>query len=1481
MFRPQSLSQILSQLVVILPPSPLPTPPATPHPLPSSSYPLSPSSLDGHNGLIADLFSNSAGRSGNSLGGVFSRESTNSDTSDRPHKLASASQSTSSASSSSTKPRGVKTKNSKGRQTSSASRAAFMVEEGPSSSGSAAIAPKGNINDSSPESADRSPIAYSDDIADLNDTLYLDPQRMEGTVRPSRRVSSGFSYGFSPVVPQSDALGHTSRTGSKYPDSPSNHGHLSSNDTAFARARRVPQYEQSHVQGSALSRALADPQTLKQPPRIAHSAVQSPSGRVRSSTSTTAIPASINGAPDEGDVIVSARWDHSLPGRRLLFLSYHPTGMQIWDCTDLGSISEVLNLPSESVRQLIAGDSLSAKPKEDTPDMVIEYAGILSHGLSGDQGPTLGLLVTPTENSQDHVDESIDSVLLNSEDELDSPDNFTFLLIYSLVEHRVIKIVRIPGLSIGGGRFEVGAGFVVVSTTLPPALHVLSSSTFDVLHIIPASEILPFSHKPSPPHGSSSSHSRRHSFLETTSNLVNGIYNNYNEHFNDKYHNLNNRNNVLSPTVEHRFSSGFDSPSSYDLTGDHHGGQASYLNHTRRTSTHGLSEASQAAELPFMTIPETPSLPAPIFAVSGRLLAYASLPEDSSSLSTNGVQPRTSSTLSDAAVSTASAFGSTLSAQLANLGGTGGASGALGALGGITQADVGHAALKVGGSVLSGMKTLGGLAYKSALAAATDSGPDASRLNRRGGHTTNASSGGGVSGLANRFFSRSAPAATSSPDNRDRRYSTSSIGSTGIDGYEAGRTTGFGQAHSSSDSNRRASVPPRTLPIIESGYHVTVLDFDSLAKTRSVQTPPLAPPVVMHFLASKSQPVSSMQFSASGTSLLITPRDGQTISVYEIRIDPVSRLNETHEPHRHTPHGETKGSDASRSSPTLSQSFASPLHVYNLRRGRTSAVIESVDWASDGRWLAIGTRKRTVHVFATNPYGGPSDVLSHTSGRVRNMIEMPTMPTDVHPLVRLRANKNPRPGDPKVGLAFAFLEPSLEEERRLPPNLLPPFSSPHLLPTHQHSYGSVSTVMSSSPSTRSESLSLSPHQKLSPNVRPRNFQDVLVFDPLDGILSLRRIFVDVKPKLGDGPSILGTNFGSVGSLGASRSLPATNAVGRLSGSASPGTSPVGTTGAFPTKAENGELTSRESTVASWHLRRGKDWPEKKEVLKTDPRRGLNTTTGQPSWLAQAEISTYSTHAIPRSIYLSHQFSFRALGEDYHALIRRFKLDITGAKIEVRKGVEVSAYPSGSSESFIDGGGFAIHYDRRRSSSSFDEPLASALIGGLDHTPSQPVLPMYPNGTPGTKPRSFKNTIPIRTMAGIGDGMSEGIGRFRREIHKVRSPQLPSSDSSLSASVPLEFDEEDEDFLSNEVERDRSHGDSQSLDEQGEHDISISEEPLLDQDRDQWPGWVGEDRKAVEEVETFDDISAVGFLDEEIHETETRKSTKGKKKKRNL
>ena len=49
---------------------------------------------------------------------------------------------------------------------------------------------------------------------------------------------------------------------------------------------------------------------------------------------------------------------------------------------------------------------------------------------------------------------------------------------------------------------------------------------------------------------------------------------------------------------------------------------------------------------------------------------------------------------------------------------------------------------------------------------------------------------------------------------------------------------------------------------------------------------------------------------------------------------------------------------------------------------------------------------------------------------------------------------------------------------------------------------------------------------------------------------------------------------------------------------------------------------------------------------------------------------------------------------------------------------------------------------------------------------------------------------------FGDGISAGSGRIRREIHwdKVASLLLvPRSDSSVSGSVPLEFDEEVERF----------------------------------------------------------------------------------------
>lgn len=54
--------------------------------------------------------------------------------------------------------------------------------------------------------------------------------------------------------------------------------------------------------------------------------------------------------------------------------------------------------------------------------------------------------------------------------------------------------------------------------------------------------------------------------------------------------------------------------------------------------------------------------------------------------------------------------------------------------------------------------------------------------------------------------------------------------------------------------------------------------------------------------------------------------------------------------------------------------------MYDLRRGRTSAVVERVNWAQDRRWLVIGTLNRAVHAFPMNPFGSKVDL--NLEGRV-------------------------------------------------------------------------------------------------------------------------------------------------------------------------------------------------------------------------------------------------------------------------------------------------------------------------------------------------------------------------------------------------------------------------------------------------------------------------------------------------------------------
>lgn len=229
-------------------------------------------------------------------------------------------------------------------------------------------------------------------------------------------------------------------------------------------------------------------------------------------------------------------------------------------------------------------------------------------------------------------------------------------------------------------------------------------------------------------------------------------------------------------------------------------------------------------------------------------------------------------------------------------------------------------ALRMGGTVLSGMRALGGRAITAARARISDT----------------------ASAVPSKPLSRSAPEQGSLPKESDSR-------------------------------------PAPT------GCHVTVLDLAPLTAPS-----PRVPELIVEFLASKRQLISALRFSADGSALMVVPGDGQTIKVFQLQ--PVPRtfrfvINETEQ------------LEEGQNAPMLPVcdlisilvvmvltllKESAPWHMYDLRRGRTSAIVEDLDWATDGRWIAAATQKRTVHIFATNPYGGQPDGHSHINGKVYN-----------------------------------------------------------------------------------------------------------------------------------------------------------------------------------------------------------------------------------------------------------------------------------------------------------------------------------------------------------------------------------------------------------------------------------------------------------------------------------------------------------------
>lgn len=140
----------------------------------------------------------------------------------------------------------------------------------------------------------------------------------------------------------------------------------------------------------------------------------------------------------------------------------------------------------------------------------------------------------------------------------------------------------------------------------------------------------------------------------------------------------------------------------------------------------------------------------------------------------------------------------------------------------------------------------------------------------------------------------------------------------------------------------------------------------------------------------------------------------------------------------------------------------------------------------------------------------------------------------------------------------------------LPKRLLP------ALGIHSHS-SSALTSAHSSPT----------QEPLSPTRlrRPTNYQDVLLFEPADGSISLRQFFVDRRAHEHN----LSVPNAVPGFGGTSISLPTRPLFGRPS--VSPPTASRVKASALSQMLEKPiDLVGHESEVATWNVRRGHDWP---------------------------------------------------------------------------------------------------------------------------------------------------------------------------------------------------------------------------------------------------------------------------------------------------
>ncbi|GAA5977579.1 hypothetical protein JCM11641_006869 [Rhodosporidiobolus odoratus] len=179
--------------------------------------------------------------------------------------------------------------------------------------------------------------------------------------------------------------------------------------------------------------------------------------------------------PDAGERVSWARWDE-LPAegaeraRRVLILAYKNDGVAVWDCSDLDSWTEVLNLPTFDA-------ALDSKLQRKFPrgagtvcSATVLPSPLMPIGTPDPLSASRPLIAFATYDSSSSSSSSVSSTVF----------------LYSLRTHRIVNTVSLLGIA---HRILANRRFLIISTTAPAALHVYEASDLSPARVSPLTDV--------------------------------------------------------------------------------------------------------------------------------------------------------------------------------------------------------------------------------------------------------------------------------------------------------------------------------------------------------------------------------------------------------------------------------------------------------------------------------------------------------------------------------------------------------------------------------------------------------------------------------------------------------------------------------------------------------------------------------------------------------------------------------------------------------------------------------------------------------------------------------------------------------------------------------------------------------------------------------------------------------------------------------